>query len=78
MLTNIEALEYWLSFAETGSEIVFAEDVNDPNRDLPKLANESAAFAKCHETLKRPADGRTVYLSVMDGRCIATKLPKPK
>ena len=78
MLTDIAALEYWLTFAQTGSEIIFFEDVlGDPNDKINKATQTSAAFAQCYEMLKREACAKNIYLS-MDGmgRCIATKLPK--
>jgi hypothetical protein len=77
MLTDISALEHWLSFASPDSEIVYFENAVCREHDLEKAAQTSSAFAHCYERLKRAADAKAIYLSVDSHfRCIATMLPK--
>ena len=74
-MIDIEKLEWWLSNADTGSEMIWHQ-LEDNSRDLNRLANRDAGFARLWETLKKAEPN--IYLEVDNmGRCLATKIRSP-
>jgi hypothetical protein len=77
MLTNIAALEQWLSSGTVGQEIIFFDQHEDLS-DIHVATRDNPNFAAVYQRLMQAESERQVYLAAdANGRYMAMLMAKP-